>query len=364
MIGVTGQEERPIDRAWTVAGAVVPIRARASAEGRELVRSIRVMVNGRAVGPARVFNPPVAVAEVDVAVPLQEGRQKVVVEGENNQGRTRSEGFDVISLVPEAKTPTLFVLSVGLSGPFSSPRFPPIRYAQEDARELFEFAIKPGGSRKFQEVADLTPLVGTAATSQGLRDALKRLVSQAADPSVTVIVAMETHILMGGKDRFLLASDTGSIPTSANAPTIEEIGDSLAKIASAGSKVMLLIDSVHPGSPRECVQGLDAWVRSLSRRNVIVFVASTDGPSRRLDSQGHGAFAQGILDTFRTRAQSRSWIDAGQPLSLDDFQDTVCGRVLELSERKQFASCYIPETISPAMAIFEPDRPPLMAGKK
>ena len=286
-----------------------------------------------------------------------------MVEGENLQGKKRSEGFDVISLAQEAKKPTLFVLSVGLSGPFSSKPFQPIRFAQEDANDLFKFLVEPGGKRKFPARGDFVPLVGTAATAQNLRGAIKRLEAEVADPSDTVIVSIESHLL-AGKDRFLLTADTSANPTTADAATIDEIGDTLAKIAAKGSKVLLLLDAIHPGAPRGSMEALDTWVRSLYQRNVVVFVASTDGPGQRLLDEGHGAFAQGILDTFKTRAQSRSWLDPAQPLSLDDFQDTVCARVLEMTRRKQFSSCYIPETISPATPIFEPEKPPFLAEKK
>ncbi len=103
--------------------------------------------------------------------------------------------------------------------------------------------------------------------------------------------------------------------------------------------------------------------RALTRRGVIAFVASNEGPSRRAITSGHGAFAQAILDSTDPRGRSRTWVDPDRPMTLDDFRDVVLGRVSELTGRKQFAACYLPVTVSPRVPLFEPNRPEALSSK-
>ena len=365
LIEITEPANRPGDRPFVVQGALLPIRARVAADGASLVKTVRVMVNGRAVGADQVFNPPVPLATVNLEVPLQEGLQKVSVWAENALSKDRTAGFDALLIAQQVKKPTLFVLSVGLSGPFPDARkFQPIAFAEEDAKSLYKFAIAPGDKPKFPKVAEMGPMIGIGATSKELREALARLESDVTDPSDTLVVALESHIFATGKDRYFLTADSAAKPTLADTPSLDEIGEALARIASRGSKVMLLLDSIHEGATRESLLAMKEWVRKLSRRNVIVFVASIEGPDQRLTDRGRGVFAAAVLDTFTARTQKRSWIDPNLPLALSDFQETVQATVLDLSGRKQFASCYVPETLSRSTAIFEPERAPFLAEKK
>ena len=56
-------------------------------------------------------------------------------------------------------------------------------------------------------------------------------------------------------------------------------------------------------------------------------------PSRKTPL-GHGEFAEGVLESLDAREQSRPWLDPKRPVTLDDFQDAVVGRVKELTSRR------------------------------
>ena len=340
------------------------IQADISAEGRSPIASLQVLVDGHPEGPTRVYNPPQNTASEKLEIPVHPGLQKVVVEVVNADGKTRTESIDVVSTKPVTKPPTLHVVAIGASGPFRDAKFPEIPFADDDAKDLRAFLAAPGGKARFEKIADRPILLGEAVTGRGIREALLAAEAEIKDPNDMLVVILESHVLTGAKDHFVIATDAGPNPTTADLPTAEELGDMLAKVAARGSKVLLLLDTSHERAPEECRKGLTDWVRSLSRRNIITVVAANHGASRRVTPMGHGAFAQAILDVFDARARSRPWIDLKRPITLDDFQDAVVLRVKELTSRKQFSACYIPETLSPQAAIFEPNKPQNLADAK
>lgn len=341
--------------------AGLTVRGRITSEGRSPIASVRVLVDGRPTGPPTVFNPPRDAAELPIDVPPHPGFQKVVVEATNAAGKVRMQDLDVVAPIPTAKPPTLHVVTIGASGPFSDEKFPKIPFADEDAKDLRTFFAAPGERARFEQVAAMPPIFGPAAKGITLRETFRGLARTVQDPNDVLIVALESHVLIGAKNRFVLSNDTDASPQTADTPTAEEIGDALAEVAARGCKVLLLLDTSHEKAPAVCREGLTDFVRSLSRRNVIVFVAANHGASRRIATRGHGAFAQAVLDVFDARARSRPWVDHARPMSLDDFQDAVVSRVKELTGRKQFAACYIPATLSPRAPIFEPNRPQSLA---
>ena len=97
---------------------------------------------------------------------------------------------------------------------------------------------------------------------------------------------------------------------------------------------------------------MEAWTRTLYARNVVAFVASIHGPSRR--HLTHGVFAESILRSLDAGSRGRLGVDSSSPLSLDDFQERVSLNALALTGRQQFARCYIPGTVSGSIPIFDP----------
>lgn len=343
------------------AGEVV-VRAQVTAEGRSPITSVQVLVDGRPVQPATRFPVPQDASDVSVKVPV-EGAQKVSVVVTNRDGKARTVGFDALAAVDAKKVPTLHVVAIGVGGPFADAKFPAIPHAAEDARRLRTFFAAPDGKKRFDRVEDVPALVDELATRKSVRDAFLDLARAVQDPSDSLVVVLESHVLTGSKDKFVIAADMPAKPRADDAPTADEIADVLGEVAKRGCKVFLLLDTSHENAPKECRAGLVDFVRSVSRRNVITFVAASYGVSHPTNN-GRGAFAQAILDVSNARATARPLVDPSKPMTLDDFQDAVVSRVLELTNRKQFAACYIPDKLSSSLLIFEPNRPRNLAGGK
>jgi WD40 repeat protein len=342
------------------AGVVVPpagltIRAQVAAEGRSPITSIRVLVDGLLAAEPSLFANAPDVAEISVRIPVHAGSQKVLVVATNAQGKERLAALEVAAPMEVPKAPTLHVIAIGAGGPFRAAKFPAIPQAAEDARDLRAFFAAPGGKPRFAKVDDVPAIVDDQATGKTLRQRFQAVADSITDRNDALVVVLESHMLTGAKDKFVIAADTDNQPATEDTPTGDEIAAILAKVASRGCKVLLFLDTAHEKAPNECRDGLTDFVRSVSNRGVITFVAATSGVTRPLNT-GHGALAEAILHVFDARARSRPLLDINKPMSLDDFQDAVLSSVLELTGRKQFAGYYPPYTISSQSLIFEPNK--------
>ncbi len=349
------------DRPLSVAAGNLPVRVKVSTEGRSPLRSLHVQLEGQTIGAPLAFGPPApgAAAEIErpFVVPLEPGRHRLNIVAENAEGKQRIEGFDVEVTGPPPREPRLAVLAIGAGGPFQDRQIPSIPYADADARDLAAFLVAPGEIRRFERVEEPMTLSGATARGDRIREAFARLEGLELGSSDTAIVVIEAHVLSFESARFLLATDSTLGNPPPNAPTADAIGTSLARLAERGVRVLLLLDGAHRPAPPEGTSRVNTWVRELSRRGVITFVASQSGPSRRLQTEGHGAFAQAVLTCMDALAQSRPLLGPDDPIALDDFVVTVVDQVKVLTGRKQFAACAIPETVSPDIRIFDPNRP-------
>ncbi|WP_435019972.1 hypothetical protein TA3x_001576 [Tundrisphaera sp. TA3] len=347
---------RRADRPLAVGDGELPFLARVAADGGPSIRSLRVQVDGRREPPI-VFDPPRAEAAEPIRVALAPGPHRVTVTAANDRGKERSEGFDVTYDRPRTAPPGLVIRAFGTN---RLARLPDrsIRYADRDARDLSAFFAEPGGKRWFDRIDRPEPLVGEAATAKQLGELLVGLDSDREAGKIgrgdVVILALEAHIAGGDGEPVLVGADSGDgLPPSDSLPA-SRVTECLAGLANDGCRVMLLLDGVHPSAPKEWRGRADGWVRDLWKRDVIAFVASNSGPGERDMDGRHGAFAQAILDSFDLAARSRSGADPHGPVSLREFQEVVVGRVLELTSRRQVASCYIPETIPSRLPILAP----------
>jgi WD40 repeat protein len=364
--------ERPAFDPVIVRGAGLPVRVRAASEdadaGRGLIRAVRVLVDGgKAVEIA--INPPQAEVNRQVALQLNPGRHRISVVADNDRGRSRTERFDVITeepphppevAGPAPEPPQLVVLAVG-AGEFAGHTLilPRIPFADEDARDVAAFLGDPFGTPKYSRV-QVEPIVGRDATAARVLAALDRLDQRRAKGELgqgdSVFVLIESHFLRFDDRGVILASDAA--PGTPPAPSVPAalVADALGRLADYGCKVLLLVDGLHEDrpAPPQTNRPLIEWSRALYRKNVITFVASIHGPSRRVASRAHGAFAQGILDSLKVQGRSRLADDPRKAFTLFDFQDAVTRNVHALTNIRQHARCYIPETIPSQTPIFEP----------
>jgi hypothetical protein len=351
-VRLTAPANRPTAAPLVVGAAPLTIRASVSAEGRSPIRSVQLLLDGQPSGPAVVF--PQARPDVDqeLKLTLPPGRSRVSIAAVNERGKTQIEGFDVDYPVAPTVGPHLALLSIGIST-FSDSSIPSIRFADQDARQVQTFLARWG--RDAQRAVIEGPLLLSAKANAGaIQSAFEALRQSNLGPGDQVMVLLESHLLTNGPDHLLLGEDAGTGLPPANALSADELADSLGSLTSAGCRVILLVDGVHESAPESWNNRMGEWFRLLVRQNVITFVASNHGPSRR--GLGHGAFAQAVLDSRTARGQARPWVDPGARFTLDDFQTTVVRRVLELSKRKQNAFCYVPETL-PRNAPFLDARP-------
>ena len=92
------------------------------------------------------------------------------------------------------------------------------------------------------------------------------------------------------------------------------------------------------------------------------FTSGTSSPSSRRStarastvvSEGHGAFAKGILDSLNVQGRERLTGRPQGPLTLFEFQDRVARNIHASTGRKQHARCYIPDAIPSQITIFDP----------
>jgi hypothetical protein len=253
------------------------------------------------------------------------------------------------------------------TGRFQSqnPAYPIIPFALDDARDVAKFLGAPNGKERYQRV-DVQTLLGPAATSEKIEQMLVSLEDRRKREELgrgdAVFVMIESHLLgldPKGTAGAILTADTGEKNPPVKPVLADRIADELGTLVEYGCKVMLLVDGIHEKRPEggQSPRALTEWARSLYRKNVITFVASVHGPSWRVPSDGHGAFAQAVLDSMSAQGRSRLiGLNAlgDSPFTLFDFQDAVTSGVLRKTTRQQNARCFIPETIPSESRIFDP----------
>jgi WD40 repeat protein len=348
-------------------GVALPLRVRAARQaedaepGQGLVRSVRVLVDGgRAVEVA--VDPPSPTVDRQINLDLTPGRHRVSVEAVNDRGRERVEGLEVVAQepprpVPAELEPRLFVLAVGASGFSGGPSvIPPIPFGAEDGRDVSRFLAAPGGTSRHKAV-EVRTLIGPEATSDRILAALADLDGRRDRAELgrgdSVFLWIESHLIDVEGKGSILGADAADSP-GAQAVHDERLAETLGRLAEYGCRVVVFVDLVHekrPASPR-AQRMLNAWIRALYARNVVAFVASIHGPSRR--HLTHGVFAESVLRSLNVRGEGSPSVGAPAPLSLDEFQERISLNALALTGRQQFARCYIPGTLSGSIPIFEP----------
>jgi hypothetical protein len=103
------------------------------------------------------------------------------------------------------------------------------------------------------------------------------------------------------------------------------------------------------------VSEIKPFVRELQRkRRVITFVASKEGPSDVDHVQRHGLFALGLLQVFQQAGLGDARNNRAAPYTLDQFKTALRTAVLNLSERRQEAFCYIPLEVPERSLLAQP----------
>jgi hypothetical protein len=321
--------------------------------GRSPARSIDYLVDGHRVQPTTVFDRPIALRHEAVKLSLAPGPHRFTAEVENDLGVRRSITRDIfVKRIAQPRSSRLKVLTIAPS--FHETKIPRIPYADSDVRDLRAFLgrylVSPETEKPIYSIEE-TFLEGGSATSDKVQKAIDALKSETLGEGDLLVVVIESHFLIVGSERKLVAADGVSIPPTP-AIAADELGKSLGALAAQGCKVLMLLDGVHTASSKVWDTDISDWVRNLrDEQNVITFVASNSGPSQVVRKEGHGAFAQAILDSIKPPQVKEGLY------SLNDFRDVVIDRVLKLTQRQQQAGCYLPESISGQFPLIDPQSP-------
>jgi hypothetical protein len=240
--------------------------------------------------------------------------------------------------------PRLFVLGIG-TDQLDDPQLPPVRFAGEDARELAGFL---GGhlvstDATITKVQESHILAGNAASASSVSGALDRLNELVEKKEVNkgdvVAVLIEAHVLDLKDSMVIAAADARVGPPPRGIIPTRDLSDVLGHLTDYGCRVIVFLDGVHKVD--ESLAGrIKPLVRELyQKRGVITFVASKEGPSDVDVPSGHRIFALGLLRVFQGAGAGGN---RGDAYTLDQFKTALHDAVLNLSERRQEASGYIP----------------------
>jgi WD40 repeat protein len=348
---------------------VAKVVAAETGDGAErLVGSIHFLIDGNLqLQPQVPPGKPSWNASAKLVIPP--GVHKISVHADNDKGRERIDGL-VVEYRPGPDVPKPVRQTRNVAICFGADSFPEsgkltsIQFADRDSRDLARF-FEDASGRGGQHPDRPTVLAGSEATSDRLGRAIEVLDSarERGDLGLgdAAFVFIEGHFLRQGRGGRILGADaTGGFPFG---PSLDagKVADVLGRLAASGCRVMVLIDGEHTFiAPRETWDArTNEWARDLIKRNVIVFVASTQGPSRRPQTIGHGIFAQAVLDSQNLGNRPRLDREPGRPMTLGEFRDVVENSVKRLSgPEPQFARCFFPEDgLDPATYLFGPPVP-------
>ena len=189
------------------------VKLRISCSGRELPR-VDLLVNGATLAVRdirRSVDLSTADKQVYVAkrlVPLAPGENKItaVTQLESVVGAEGYRGVTVIRRIqsdaPEARKPTLFVMSIGIEDYRGSKQFEDLKYATEDANAFCEVLLRreetrAENARRYGEVITL-PLLNTQATANGIRASFDKIEKKAVAGD-TVLIHVAAHGTTIGK---------------------------------------------------------------------------------------------------------------------------------------------------------------------
>jgi len=268
----------------------------------DVVKTVRVFVNGKPT-----VEVPVDAKEkrLNLDVPLFAGPNRITTVAYDSKGfSSNQESVDVVSTVPGAQKPKLWVLSVGVS---SYPKLAAqwqLDYAHSDANALVK-TLREQRGKLFEDVRDLT-LTNLAATPKAIEDGLTAL--EAMDANDVAVVFMAGHGVQGKDGRFWFVTPEGSFEhPETGGVDWKTLGEHLAHIKG---RVVLLLDACHSGSiVDETVVPNDELAARFFKGGlggVMVFSASK-GRQSSLESPdiggGFGAFTYALTQGLGAKAK-------------------------------------------------------------
>jgi WD40 repeat protein len=348
---------------WTVDRPNPQITIRIAAAGKSPIRRRRIILDERPITRDPNVEP---VGELNEVVPLNglppNRRVRLAVEAANEGGSQRTETIDLVYVPvanppkpaepppPAPAPPRLHLLTIGCDQ-FAG-GLPPIEFASHDAKSLAywlaDHLTSAAGTKSTVKAPQV--LAGPAASVASITAACDHILELVENKQVNdhdvMAVVIASHILPSKEGTVIAAADTvgGSLPRPAVAAA--DLCELLGRLTDYGCRVVVFLDGVHK-LEEPLKSEIKPFVRDLQRkRHVITFIASKEGPSRVDRIQQNGIFAIGVMQAFRGADLAGARTDRSGAYTLDQFRTAVENEVLNLSGRRQRASCYIPTAVS------------------
>lgn len=319
------------------AGGKLTIRASAEPKGQETITSMRLIIDGRPVGPARPRPAPAAggapaKAEEQWEVDLPPGKYQVTVKAETANSYALSPPVEVVR--PETETsqkPKLYVLAIGA---------PPVQGAAGVAD-----SIAAGGKEAFGEVVTKV-LEQEQATPANVSAAMARIREQAtlADTTLIYYAGQETVDLTG---RYRLSASRGTSQDPAGVWLSDK--DLARDLAAIPGRLLMAIDTLKVETEEErsattgfCCSGssraskLDTarsdFLRELLTEDYGVTILSAPQNRATIKTLAGGSpFARALKEAMSGKGDE----DQDGAIQLHEFSKYVNERVRELTGGQQ-----------------------------
>ncbi|HZW32074.1 MAG TPA: hypothetical protein VFF52_15285, partial [Isosphaeraceae bacterium] len=199
---------------------------------------------------------------------------------------------------------------------------------------------------------------GAKASARSVQEAFDRLHELIEKKEIRerdlVAVVIASHLIESRDGTVIAASDTQIDAAPRPAVAGRDVAELLGQLTDYGCRVVLFLDGLHRLED-PLASEIKPFVRELQRkRRVITFVASKEGPSGVDDTREHGLFALGILQVFQGADLAGARTNRAAPYTLDQFKTALRNTVLNLSERRQEAFCYIPLEVPERSLLAQP----------
>ena len=278
--------EKTTDKSYTVE---------IDASAIENLKTVRVFANGR----PSVEIPAIAENKaMQIDVPVVAGLNRITVVAYDNMGYSSNPKYvDVIRKGEPDDSPTLHIVSIGVSKYRNLPSGWQLDYAHTDAKAIVD-ALRQQEGKAFKTINDVL-LINENATAENVLDTIKKL--ESAGENDLIVIHMAGHGIRDNKDGvfyFLTYASEIEIPSKAGISW-----DNLIRhLKRIRSRTIIFLDACHSGSiVNETVVPNEQLAERLfeeSRSGVMVFSASK-GRQMSLESPniggGFGVFSYALV---------------------------------------------------------------------
>ncbi len=326
------------------AQPIVTVRYRVRSPSGKPVTGVRLLVDGRPVGPTRGLGAVQATDQefsLPVTLPTRDVTLSLVAESADGAGPVASVALRWTGRPAIDPTlPTLYVLAVGTSA-YDKPELK-LGYAAKDASDIAKaLKAQEGGLYARVEVKVLADV-----DKDAVLDGLDWLVKNVTSRDVAII-------FMAGHGMTDLRGDYWYLPRNADPDSLRrtalpkrEISDALERLAG---KVLMFMDTCHAaavGAGRQTrgTVDLSKLINELADADggVVMFSSSSGKELSVEDSRwANGAFTEALLEGLSGKAE----VDGTPGITLSELDLWLTKRVKELTDGQQHPVMQRPDAI-------------------